>query len=553
MHLVTPLIAGVRGCENGWAELYIRGTSTRATYYLDFEGTQAISTGANLTLDSNGGAEVYVNQLVDVQAKNSSGTVIRNFTAGSATSSVEVISDSFTGVDYSTGASATGKPTTVAAVLDLWNNSAGSADWKVSVHGVSTNIQDAITTIAGVFYNVKSTAYGAVGNGTDDDTAAIAAALTAAQNAGGGIVFFPAGTYKTTSQLSPGSKVSLMGAGPAATVISATHATQATLVFASASQAKHQTISGIGFTGTGTGRHINCTGAASLIVDNCTFSQGTNQTVIIGLSGASTDTIINACEFTISQPAGQSVLASTLGRIRITDCTHTVTATTWNPVDGLIQTDLDSNGDLFVRSNKFDFSAVTSGTATIVYAKQDSGLIEVSGCRFTDKGAAGPNVTCIAQDWNAATDALRLTEFNNAFGTIGGANVPRAYGLVWTHTTLASRAWRKLQTTDAASATLTLDADQYGVIVVRRTTAAGNQTLNLDAVTYEGAPLRVIYWNDDGGATTGTITWGTGIRSDTATYTVNANSATSFDFISVSTGSGIKWVQMSARNPNWAE
>ena len=53
-------------------------------------------------------------------------------------------------------------------------------------------------------YNVKE--YGATGDGSTDDSTAIQAATTAAVNAGGGIVFFPAGyTYKiaTTITISP--------------------------------------------------------------------------------------------------------------------------------------------------------------------------------------------------------------------------------------------------------------------------------------------------------------------------------------------------------------
>lgn len=44
-------------------------------------------------------------------------------------------------------------------------------------------------------FNVKDPAYGAVGDGVADDYAAILAALTAANNAGGGIVWFPLGVY----------------------------------------------------------------------------------------------------------------------------------------------------------------------------------------------------------------------------------------------------------------------------------------------------------------------------------------------------------------------
>ena len=49
------------------------------------------------------------------------------------------------------------------------------------------------------FYNVKD--FGAVGNGTADDTSAIQSAMDAAMEATGGTVVFPAGTYRTTNTL----------------------------------------------------------------------------------------------------------------------------------------------------------------------------------------------------------------------------------------------------------------------------------------------------------------------------------------------------------------
>ena len=60
-----------------------------------------------------------------------------------------------------------------------------------------------------VVYDVK--AYGAIGNDTADDTTAIQNAINAASTAGGGIVFFPAGTYKISSALQLQSFVSLVG------------------------------------------------------------------------------------------------------------------------------------------------------------------------------------------------------------------------------------------------------------------------------------------------------------------------------------------------------
>lgn len=75
-------------------------------------------------------------------------------------------------------------------------------------------------------YNVK--AYGAVGNGSTDDTAAIQSAIDACKAAGGGIVWFPSGTYKlvtnplkmysgATPTIVAYSNITLMGAGSVGT------------------------------------------------------------------------------------------------------------------------------------------------------------------------------------------------------------------------------------------------------------------------------------------------------------------------------------------------
>lgn len=73
-----------------------------------------------------------------------------------------------------------------------------------------------LTSRYGLFVNVTDPTYGAVGDGTTDDTTAIQAAITAATAGAGnkGTVFFPAGTYKTTAPLTVtvGSP-SLRGAG----------------------------------------------------------------------------------------------------------------------------------------------------------------------------------------------------------------------------------------------------------------------------------------------------------------------------------------------------
>lgn len=70
--------------------------------------------------------------------------------------------------------------------------------------------------IAGTYVSVK--AFGATGNGTTDDTAAIQSAIDYAFNAGGGTVFFPQGTYYVSQlQYYPG--IAFLGVGPASKLL----------------------------------------------------------------------------------------------------------------------------------------------------------------------------------------------------------------------------------------------------------------------------------------------------------------------------------------------
>jgi len=76
--------------------------------------------------------------------------------------------------------------------------------------------------IKGAAFNVLD--YGATGDGTTNDTVAILAAITAANAAGGGTVYFPAGTYIFPSNLTVTSftNIVLQGAGQGATVLKTT-------------------------------------------------------------------------------------------------------------------------------------------------------------------------------------------------------------------------------------------------------------------------------------------------------------------------------------------
>ncbi len=79
-----------------------------------------------------------------------------------------------------------------------------------------TDMTTAIFQSANVL-NVKS--FGAVGDGVTDDFLSINAAISAVSAAGGGILFFPAGTYFTSLAVQPSSGVNLQGAGRDVTII----------------------------------------------------------------------------------------------------------------------------------------------------------------------------------------------------------------------------------------------------------------------------------------------------------------------------------------------
>jgi hypothetical protein len=65
----------------------------------------------------------------------------------------------------------------------------------------------------GYVINVKSAPYSATGNGSTNDTAAVQAAIDAAEAAGGGIVYFPLGTYLCNGLTIAGNNITLLGQG----------------------------------------------------------------------------------------------------------------------------------------------------------------------------------------------------------------------------------------------------------------------------------------------------------------------------------------------------
>jgi hypothetical protein len=105
----------------------------------------------------------------------------------------------------------------------LVSDSSGNATWQ----NPTSTVGQATFTTSGVVkqtvFNVMD--YGATGNGATDDHAAFNSAISAANSAGGGIVYAPAGTYVINSPITPMNDVVIRGAGQGSAVLNNTQST----------------------------------------------------------------------------------------------------------------------------------------------------------------------------------------------------------------------------------------------------------------------------------------------------------------------------------------
>ena len=488
MHLIAPLASGVVGAESGFVGIFNRGTSTRATYYTDFEGDSAVTPTADIALDSSGRLVAYVATLVDVVVLDSDGASVVSFTAGVAAAGVEVISQSFTGVDYESAASAASNPTTLSALLDLWYTQNGAVDWKVLFGGAATTLRAALSGLGGLVYNVTNSTYGATGDGTTDDTSAIAAAITACNAAGGGIVWFPEGTYRTTSALTISDKVSLAGPGAHCTTISIDHASANAVNFSGSTTRVWQQLVGLRIVAgqSNNGTHLSIASGTLLRMHG--VSIGSSNTAGLPATVATSTTtrvVADSCDFTSAGNGGALFyMTTTARRVTLINCEFVAPATmTGQMVYG---TTCD------VVRCRFDFSALTSGTLAGFEANTTSMFASVTDCLFTADGGAGVS-TAIKLGTVSATGVFR--ERGNRFlcdtaysATISNAN----YGMV---VELGSRVGRVLVATNAASS-YEVPVLQYGHINLT-SSYAGNVALTAETYLPPGAECRITIYNSD--------------------------------------------------------
>ena len=525
MHLISALAAGVAGAENGTCVITKRGTSTKATYYTDFEGTtaKAQSVSSELGLDANGRLVAYVDEVVDIVCKSSGGVIVATFTDGASSPAMEVRSPSFTGTDYVTAASAAGSPTTLQAVLDLWKTNAGSIDWKVQ--GVTpTQLFNQTYTLV---FNVKN--YGATGDGSTDDTSFISAAITAAA-VSGGVVFFPPGTYRVTSVLTISEDVSLVGGSGETTAILMDHASNELINTSGSSSYEGNVIEGLRLAASVSNSGIvidlqgspnikirNCfigsanntaaqiinvgTSTQRVMIDSCTLQTGataSSNLISVGNTSGSAETIATRCKFLIPSSYNSTILVCS-GRTQVHHCDFNASGLA---VVAPIYIELNSTAEQVIATGNA-FRNPSSGTATAFFGHSTPAIV-CSGNRF------------------------------------GGANVT-AYNSISESSVLESRTLRRTLVTDNSSS-VALDSVNFGAVVLRRT-VNGAQTLTAQT-PHLGARLVLMVENATGGAMTAPTLSGTNFRANGTVQPANGEADCRL-FVAEEFGSGSRrWAQI---------
>lgn len=515
MQLVAALVSGIRGAENGQVLLYKRGTTTPTTPYQNYDGVGVFA--QPIALDSFGGVEVYVNEETDIVVSDVNGVVIRSFSEMLSANSLEYVGQSFTGARYSDGLAGIQEPVTLQAILDAWVTSAGAIDFKVLFAGAATRLQDALGGIAGLFFNVKAPAYGAVGDNVTDDTTAIQSAMTAA-GATKGIVIFPPGTYRTTDKLSLPDGVSLWGMGPASSIILLDHPTRDTIECAAGASSQEIRNLGIATKQANNGKLLSMTvaGARTIRVYGCAFADINHSGDVIVMAGAA-NLLLDTCIINLKTSGGIS--ADVAGaRLDMRNCTVAAIPGAYN--GQFVIFNLGTIEDCV-----FAGSGISAGTYTEVIA---SGLVQaphcvVAGCLFYP--GSGTSTPIVGAAINYATTTF--AEYGN--GLIAGFTNPY---ISLTSPTFGTQSVNSLTrdsliqqvTSDAAS--VNIKGGEYGMVVLTRTAAgAGNQALVTDLGPL-GTHLTIVVYNNSGGALAGDFTFtggGSGFYSGTPNLTKPAN------------------------------
>jgi hypothetical protein len=512
MHLVSPLAAGFRGAENGTADIYLHGTTTRATLYEGADGDGAYTPSAAVDLDGNGRLTVYVAESVDCAIRDTDGDEVSSFTVFGEAAATNYRGAAFTGTNPFSAATGQGTdyPEDINTVLTRWQQSAAGAsataaqralaiDWNVVLDGSAVSLASALGPLAGSWiYNVK--AYGAAGDATTDDTAAIQAAADACDAADGGILLFPPGYYRVTTAIDVASTTTVMGAGVNSAFVAIDSPTAGCFSVATGSASYPLTFSAVTVLSaqSNTGNLIEATGTGQLDVIECrigsTLAATCAYTTTAGMR-------FFRCYFELKSGATTSFIQGKT--VALHHCQF-ATPDSYAATNGYVYAE-----NILATDCAFQ-SGATLGTVSVFKWTSTTVLGRITRCRFVQS-----NGTVTAFELGTYAAASRFFESDNDFA---GAGVT-AYSFVNAGTTpgamiqLGSRSARILElVSNADPLDISSYLGQYGTLFVKRSTNA-DQVIDIASAGMlpDSNFFTLVVANHSGAAITATSVLGGGV------------------------------------------
>ncbi len=294
---------------SGRCWFYQPGTQTTATIYGDAAQTAPLSNP--VTLSAGGKATVYFAGQVDVFIEDSARLPISTLTLSERAERVEVRNAGFTGL-LPSGSQGAGGATDLNTVLSSIFASVGGLDgqYKEFTGATSRSIADKFRE---TWVSVKD--YLARGDGIRDDTTSIQTAINEVARLGGGIVYFPPGTYLISAVLtSSANGVTFAGAGAAVSIIKNTNTLASAIAFSSCSGIRVLEMSVSHSSSSTTGVGISFSAVAGVSMQRVTIS---GHLTGVSLTGATTSTSISECNIQgINDATSRAISYNTTGIVR---------------------------------------------------------------------------------------------------------------------------------------------------------------------------------------------------------------------------------------------